>query len=55
MSLSSFLDLDPKKRLEGKTCHHFKRTETQEKLDAMLRSDHEAWVQYMKDAGAWNE
>jgi hypothetical protein len=25
-----------------------------EQLDAMLRADYEAWVQYMKDAGAWH-
>lgn len=25
-----------------------------EELDAMLRADYEAWVQYMKDAGAWH-
>lgn len=47
------LDLDRKKRIKGKTCYFFKLIETQEELDAMLASDHQAWVQYMKDAGAW--
>ena len=47
------LDLDRKKRVRGKTFYYFKRLETQEELDAMLQSDSEAWVQYMKDAGAW--
>ncbi len=47
------LDMDRKKRIRGKTCYYFKRLETQEELDAMLLSDYEAWVQYMKDAGAW--
>ena len=48
------LDLDRRKRIKGKTCYYFKRMETQEELDAMLAADHQAWVQYMKDAGAWN-
>ena len=48
------LDMDRKKRIRGKTCYYFKRIETQEELDAMLRSDYEEWVQYMKDAGAWH-
>ena len=48
------LDMQRKKRIRGKTCYYFKRMETQEELDAMLRADYEAWVQYMKDAGAWN-
>jgi hypothetical protein len=47
------LDMDRKRRIRGKTCYHFKRIETQEELDAMLREDYDAWVQYMKDAGAW--
>jgi len=47
------LDMHRKKRIRGKTCYYFKRLETQEELDAMLRADYEAWVQYMKDAGAW--
>jgi hypothetical protein len=49
------LDMHRKKRIRGKTCYYFKRIETQEELDAMLRSDYDAWVQYMKDAGAWEE
>jgi len=48
------LDMDRKKRIRGKTCYYFKRIETQEELDAMLRADYEEWVQYMKDAGAWH-
>ena len=48
------LDLERKKRIRGKTCYYFKRLETQEELDALLQADYEAWVQYMKDAGAWN-
>ena len=47
------LDMHRKKRIRGRTCYYFKRIETQEELDAMLRSDYDAWVQYMKDAGAW--
>ncbi|MBM3883783.1 MAG: hypothetical protein FJ387_29450, partial [Verrucomicrobia bacterium] len=42
------LDMHRKKRIRGKTCYYFKRLETQEELDAMLRADYEAWVQYMK-------
>ena len=48
------LDLDRKTRIRGKTCYYFKRIETQEELDTMLRADYEAWVQSMKDAGAWH-
>jgi CDP-glycerol glycerophosphotransferase (TagB/SpsB family) len=48
------LDMQRKKRIRGKTCYYFKRIETQEELDAMLRADYMAWVQYMKDAGAWH-
>jgi hypothetical protein len=48
------LDMDRKKRIRGKTCYYFKRIEKQEELDAMLRADYEAWVQYMKDSGAWH-
>jgi hypothetical protein len=47
------LDMHRKKRIRGRTCYYFKRMETQEELDAMLQADYEAWVQYMKDAGAW--
>ena len=49
------LDMHRKKRVRGKTCFYFKQFETQKDLDSMLRGDYEAWVQYMKDAGAWNE
>lgn len=49
------LDMGRKKRIRGKTCYYFKRIETQEELDALLQSDYEAWVRYMKDAGAWHE
>ena len=49
------LDMEKKMRIRGKTCFYFKRLETQEELDAMLQADNDAWVQYMKDAGAWNE
>jgi hypothetical protein len=48
------LDMHRKKRIRGKTCYYFKRIETQEELDTMLRADYAAWVQYMKDAGAWH-
>ena len=44
-----------KKRIKGKTCYYFKKFDSQVELDAMMQSDYEAWVQYMKDAGAWNE
>jgi hypothetical protein len=47
------LDMDRKKRIQGKTCYYFKLIETHEELDAMLRADYDAWVQYMRDAGAW--
>jgi hypothetical protein len=47
------LDLDRKKRVRGKTFYYFKLIETQDELDSMLRADYQAWVQYMKDAGAW--
>jgi hypothetical protein len=47
------LDMHRKKRIRGKTCYYYKRIETQDELDAMLQADYEAWVQYMKDAGAW--
>jgi tripartite-type tricarboxylate transporter receptor subunit TctC len=38
-----------------KTGYYFKRIETQAELDALLRADYEDWVQYRKDAGAWEE
>jgi len=49
------LDLGKKKRIRGKTCFFFKRLETQQELDALLKADYDAWVQDMKDAGAWEE
>jgi hypothetical protein len=49
------LDMEKKKRVRGKTCFYFKRLETQEELDALLQADYEAWVKYMKDAGAWGK
>ena len=48
------LDMHRKKQIRGKICYYFKRIETQEELDTMLQADYEAWVQYMKDAGAWH-
>lgn len=49
------LDMDKKKRFKGKTCYWFKKMESQEELDEILRNDLQWWIQYMKDAGAWNE
>ena len=49
------LDMDRKKRIKGKTFYYFKRIETQVEMDEMMQSDYEDWVQYMKDAGAWND
>ena len=49
------LDLERKRRIKGKTCYDFRRIETQEEFDAIMRADYEAWVQMMKDAGAWND
>ncbi len=49
------LDLERKKRIKGKTCYFFKRIGTQEELDAMLKADYEAWVQHLKDIGAWHQ
>ena len=49
------LDLEKKKRIRGKTCFYFQLLKKQEELDALLKSDYEAWVKYMKDAGAWEE
>ena len=48
------LDMGRRKRIRGKTCYYFKLIENQEELDAILKADYEAWVQYMKDAGAWH-
>lgn len=49
------LDLEKKKRIRGKTCFFFKRLETQQELDALLKADYDDWVRCMKDAGAWEE
>jgi hypothetical protein len=49
------LDMHKKKRIKGKPCFYFKRIESQEELDSMMMSDYADWVQYMKDAGAWEE
>jgi hypothetical protein len=49
------LDMDKKKRIKGKTCYWFKRLESQDELDRILDEDLQWWVQYMKDAGAWEE
>jgi hypothetical protein len=49
------LDMHKKKRIKGKTCYYFKRIESQEELDSMMMSHYADWVQYMKDAGAWEE
>lgn len=48
------LDMERKMRFRGKTIFYFRLLENQEDLDAMLKADYEAWVQYMKDAGAWH-
>jgi len=48
------LDMHKKSRIKGRTCYHFKLIESQNELDEMLQKDLEEWVQYMKDAGAWN-
>jgi hypothetical protein len=47
------LDFDRRMRIKGKTFCYFKRIETQEEFDALLKADHDEWVQEMKDAGAW--
>lgn len=49
------LDMHRRKRIKGKTCYWFKKLTTQDELDAVLQEDLKWWVQYMKDAGAWNE
>jgi len=49
------LDMDKRKKIKGKTCYWFKRIETQEELDQILDEDLQWWIQYMKDAGAWEE
>jgi len=49
------LDLERKKRFKGKTCYYFKQIKSQEDLDTIFQEDQDWWVQYMKDAGAWEE
>jgi hypothetical protein len=49
------LDMDKKKRIKGKTCYWFKKLESQDDLDRILEEDQQWWIQYMKDAGAWEE
>ena len=49
------LDMHRKIRVKGKTCYYFKRLETQEELDTLMKGDYEAWVKTMKAAGAWQE
>lgn len=49
------LDLHRKQRIRGKTCYSFKRIESQNELNALLRSDLAAWVKAMKAAGAWED
>jgi hypothetical protein len=49
------LDFGRRRRIKGKTFYYFKCIETQAEMDALLKADYEAWVQEMKDAGAWNE
>ena len=49
------LDMDKKKRVKGKTCYWFKKLESQDELDRILDEDLQWWIQYMKDAGAWED
>jgi len=49
------LDMDKKKRIKGKTCYWIKKIASQDELDAILLEDLQWWIQYMKDAGAWEE
>ena len=48
------LDMGKKMRIRGKTVFYFKLLQKQEELDTLLKADYDAWVQYMKDAGAWH-
>lgn len=48
------LDMRKKRRIRGKTCYDFKQLESQVEVDEMMKKDHEEWVQFMKEAGAWN-
>jgi hypothetical protein len=49
------LDLEKKMKIRGKTFFYFKQLKTQEELDILFQADLEEWIQYMKDAGAWEE
>jgi hypothetical protein len=49
------LDFEKKKRVKGRTCYYFKQIDTQEELDLMMKEDLEAWKQFMKDCGAWED
>ena len=49
------LDFERKKRIKGKTCYYFKQIKSQAELDAIFQEDQDWWVQYMKDAGEWQE
>ncbi len=49
------LDFQKRKRIKGKTYFWFKKLESQSELDQILAEDLQCWIQYMKDAGAWNE
>ena len=49
------IDFDRKKRIKGKTCYWIKKIESQEELDTVLHDDLQWWIQYMKDAGSWEE
>ena len=33
----------------------FKQLNTEQEIQSMLDKDYEAWVEYMKSAGAWEE
>ena len=47
------MDFGRRKRIRDKTCYDFKRMETQEELNAVMKADYEKWDQKMKDAEAW--
>jgi len=39
------LDFGRRKRIRDKTCYDFKRMETQEELNAVMKADYEKWDQ----------
>jgi hypothetical protein len=49
------LDMERKKRIKGKTCYWFQKLDSQEELDRILNEGLQWWIQYMKDAGAWQD